>query len=163
MTADGIEDGVFGDDDEEEDNPFKELADADESGTDENETTPNSDSQVDSKQSSETSSTQESTSAPSTNTQSSGKSDQSAVDPLSSPAFPFEQVEQFNAYVRKDTLSKWDDILFQVERELRDEYGLKGITDSSSREVYDAMLRLMEGREDELAEAIVAERRRMND
>lgn len=91
------------------------------------------------------------------------------VDPISEPAFEYgEQIKQMNLYVREETVDEWEDVLFQVEGELRGMYGLKGITTGSKREVYDAMFRLLMEKTnngnfaEELAEEIVAERRRQN-
>jgi len=77
-------------------------------------------------------------------------------EPLTDPAFAFDETKQDALYARPDAWEVFDDLLdLDLERELRD----RGIRDVSKREKHDAVLRVVTNHAEEVADQIEAERR----
>lgn len=73
------------------------------------------------------------------------------VDPLTEPAFPFDESLQRPLYAREESWDEFEDICdFEVKRLLRDE----GIKDISGRELHDATLQLAASNPEALADEV---------
>lgn len=85
-----------------------------------------------------------------------GKSEPSTTspptrDPLTDPAFPFDDATQRPIYAREESWDEFEDVRdFEVKRILRDE----GIKKVSGREFHDALLRLAAENPEEFADAV---------
>lgn len=73
------------------------------------------------------------------------------VDPLTEPAFPFDEALQRPLYAREESWDEFEDICdFEVKRLLRDD----DIKDISGRELHDATLRLAASNPEALADEV---------
>jgi hypothetical protein len=71
--------------------------------------------------------------------------------PEAGPAFGFDATTPKSIYVRQDTVELLEDAEFSVESLLRQEYGIRNMT---GREFHDAMVHILTGHVDEIAERI---------